>query len=190
MQEIIQEAVKSYQSKLMETLSALHDFDPAPVTALEFNTGKIAKQQATELAENIPTGYQKEDRGSKYLYIFQFPADNKITVEQVQDTFTQGREKQQNGKVRNLCQLNHEHHDTTVLYVGLTNIPRQRFKQHLLKSTTDTYAMHFEHWARPLNMEVKFLCYRLSGMEVPAMQMLEEALWDYLQPILGRRGSR
>ena len=189
MQEIIRLAIKIYQSRLTEALNKLQDYDPALITALEFNTGKLAQQYVGELAESIPTGGKKEDRDSQYLYIFQFPADNQISVQQVQGAFALGRD-QQKGQVRNLCQLNQDHHETTVLYVGLSRTPRQRFRQHLLKSATGTYAMHLEYWARPLNMEVKFLCYRLSDLDKASAQLLEDALWDYLQPLLGRRGSR
>src|SRR5690625_3130157 len=138
MQEIIQQAIKSYHSRLTEALNKLQDYDPALITALEFNTGKLAQQYVDKLAERLPTGHKND---SQYLYIFQFPADNQISVKQVQAAFNLGRD-QQKGQVRNLCQLNQDHHESTVLYVGLSRTPRQRFRQHLLKSATGTYAMN------------------------------------------------
>jgi hypothetical protein len=82
--------------------------------------------------------------------------------------------------------------DRRFLYVGSTADMATRLEQHLgFGSSPKTYALQLAHWAADLDLPLA-LAYAASpiGLAPAATQALEDALWDKLQPMFGRRGAR
>jgi hypothetical protein len=54
-----------------------------------------------------------------------------------------------------------------------------------------TYGLHLAHWAGSLPIELKFMCAKYqAGLDPQLYQALEDALWDEMSPMFGRRGAK
>jgi len=81
--------------------------------------------------------------------------------------------------------------DSKCLYVGSSGHMAQRLKEHLGFGAADTYALQLAHWAAELGLTLTLTCATYADGAVPdAIQAMEDALWDELRPIFGRRGTR
>jgi hypothetical protein len=160
---------------------------------LSFSTSKLSKEDVDELARPIPTGGRKEDEDAEYIYVFRVDPSSPLPHQRILEAFNAGRAVQKaagyEGK-KNLCKPNLRSEASRALYVGRSYAPRQRFRQHLLSSTSGTYAIHFTAWAHVIDLCVEFHLYRFAGLGGPVVQVLEDGLWDHLRPMLGRRGDK
>ena len=137
---------------------------------LSFSTSKLSKEDVDELARPIPTGGRKEDEDAEYIYVFRVAPSSPLPHERILEAFNAGRAVQEaagyEGK-KNLCRPNLRSEESRVFYVGRSYAPRQRFKQHLLSSTSGTYAIHFTAWAHAIDLRVEFHLYRFAGLGGP-----------------------
>ena len=165
---------------------------PVPTT-ISFSTRSLTEERINELANGVVTGQCKIDSGSEFLYLFSLGPKNKTSVSTAMSAFDRARVRQSSkdytGK-KNLCRSNHRTPDSTVLYVGRSYSPRERFKQHLRSTVGGTYAIHFLEWASNLNLQVDYRLYQLRDVEDKVAQVIEDGLWDHLKPLLGRRGEK
>ncbi len=77
------------------------------------------------------------------------------------------------------------------LYVGGSQHIAQRTKEHLGFGSAKTYALHLAHWSPGLRLALRLTCARYSNdVNSDLTQALEDALWDSLKPMFGRRGRR
>ena len=161
--------------------------------SLSFTTSYLTTSLIEELAGQLPTGGKKEDEDAEFIYVFSLAENNPVEMSEVLCAFDCAREWQLSehyGGKKNLCKSNPEHPPSRVLYVGRSYKPRERLKQHLSSSLTGTYAIHFATWASELDARVNFHIYRYSGLGNRAVQIIEDGLWDYFLPMLGRRGEK
>ncbi len=165
---------------------------PEPIS-LSFSTSQVTEERIKELAAILPTGGRKEDNASEFLYVFRLSKKSQVKIEELLAAFKASRELQclaeYDGK-KNLCRPNAIFESSQALYVGRSYKPRERFKQHLRDSTSGTYAIHFATWAAELDATVDFHLYRFSELGDRVIQLIEDGLWDKLQPLLGKRGER
>lgn len=192
-QDDIKQAVQAYrETATRAAVTAEHAELPAPVV-IQFRTSAITPEYAKERSHMIPTGKRQEDLGSEFLYVFSIADISEAGSQELIAAFEEGRLMQTKddypGK-KNLCQLNGPLAESRAIYVGRSYSPCERFKQHLLESAGGTYAIHFQSWSSELHLHVEFFCYQFRGLGDLAAQVLEDGLWDHLQPVLGKRGGK
>lgn len=148
---------------------------PSPLV-LSFSTSKLSQEDVGQLAKLIPTGGRKKDECAAYLYLFHVASISPIHPKRILEAFNAGRAVQAapgyQGE-KNLCRPNLHSESSRTLYVGRSHAPRQRFKQHLLSSTSGTYAIHFAAWAHSIELDIEFHLYRFAGLGDPVIQVIE-----------------
>ncbi|MFD2679043.1 hypothetical protein [Camelimonas lactis] len=80
--------------------------------------------------------------------------------------------------------------DNKALYVGRSSNLLGRIKQHIIGGPKATYAMHMSTWAYDLEGLVQIHAAAYPDAEDDVLQALEDALWDELTPLFGKRGPR
>jgi len=79
----------------------------------------------------------------------------------------------------------------TCFYVGSSQSVAKRLREHLGYGAKATYALQLIHWARPLSLELEFVCAKYAENTPPeAIQALEDTLWETKRPMFGRRGRK
>lgn len=193
-ENIVAAAIASYKQNLDDAVDAAQTLSLVPLFSLSFNTSQINKAWIKEALADLRTGYRADDRRKCVIYIFSLdgPGTNGTIAEAL---LRHKQARQLEDKKDNLCTINGAFPDSTTLYVGRSFTPKSRITQHLGESDNGTYAMHLQQWATSLGLTL-----RLDVYDVPAyrdtvnleraMNVLETGLWDYLQPLLGRRGDK
>jgi hypothetical protein len=101
------------------------------------------------------------------------------------------REKEIKRNKVKLPLVNKSHTGSRVLYVGKTNsnFPN-RLITHLGLKSAATYALHLEHWAKNINLELSlhYAQVNLDHHSIQYLELLESILHEGLKPILGRSG--
>ena len=165
---------------------------PVPQT-LPFSTRQLSASRIDALAEQVVTGKRNEERDASFLYLFRLAPDNTVPHDVMLSSFLAARARQEQDGYRgkkNLCRANAPGGSGNVVYIGRSGAPRERLKQHLRASGNGTYAIHFAEWAGALDLRLLFQLYRFDGIGDRAMQVIEDGLWDHLQPLLGKRGEQ
>ena len=81
--------------------------------------------------------------------------------------------------------------ESCCLYVGSSVHMAQRLKEHLGFGAAGTYALQLAYWAADLGCGFMLTCATYDDRTPPlAIQTMEDALWDELRPMFGRRGTR
>ncbi|ABQ06019.1 MULTISPECIES: hypothetical protein [Flavobacterium] len=84
---------------------------------------------------------------------------------------------------------------STILYVGSSTTDfRKRVKDHLGTQSSRTYAMHLCRWDGDADYEVSISAYQVISQSNQAIgrfivEILEQQLWDALQPVFGKRSG-
>jgi len=77
------------------------------------------------------------------------------------------------------------------LYVGSSQSVSKRLSEHLGYGAARTYALQLLHWARPLNLKLRFVCAKYGDKtDYEVVQALEDALWQNKKPMFGRQGRK
>lgn len=189
--KLIRSALDVYEANTTASIRNARLTSGAPPIIETFNTSKLTEDLIATIAERIPTGGRKEDIGSKYIYTFALTQSDKQKLQSLSDCFNLARETQKsNGGIQSLCKLNKIEHSSQALYVGRSSTPRARFRAHMSKDAAGPYAIRFMAWATSLNLDINFHLVQFKGLNDHSAQVLEDALWDELNPLLGRRGAR
>lgn len=189
----IEQAVDSYKIKILKALGLARTVDlPEPVI-LKFCTQNVDSNEIKKLSQKIPTGGRKEDKSSEFLYVYTISETCDVSYEEIEEAFKSGRDIQNQENFRgnkNLCQPNKLSEGTKALYVGRSYKPRERFKQHIFESTSKTFAIHFESWASNIPLHVNLYVYQFRELGDLTVQVIEDGLWDHLNPLFGKRGAK
>lgn len=193
-QNIVSAAVASYKRNLNEAIETAQTLSLVPLLSLNFNTARIDNSWIKEVLADLRTGYKAADKRKCAIYIFSLldPGANSAISEAL---LQHKQARQLENKKDNLCTINGAFSNSTTLYVGRSFTPISRIAQHLGESDSGTYAMHLQQWAPILGLTLQLNVYDVPAYRDTvnlerAMNVLETGLWDYLQPLLGRRGDK
>lgn len=123
-------------------------------------------------------------KNHSYLYYFEVLGNPDLA--EIESTFLNAKATE-----RNRREYSRFIRQSKFLYVGSCFKIYQRFKEHLGYGSRSTYSLQLAHWAYNLNLELDFIYAEYPqdiGRDI--LQVIEDTLWDKLQPMLGRRGQR
>lgn len=186
--QILNTAIQTYRTNINAAITEASNITlPAPAATFSFSSFNLNPTLIAHLASSVVTGQCKNDKGSKFIYIFQMSSSNTITTQQTLNALIQAKTQR-----KDLCQANGNHINTQTLYVGSEYSPRNRLKQHLSSTYGQgTYAIHLEAWATAFNLDLDFYLYQFSSnSSAQSIQVIEDGLWDTLKPLLGKRGDK
>jgi hypothetical protein len=159
----------------------------AGVVPVETNTWTFAVDQlqpGAELPTIIHDVAQWAGRGNIYLYCIRLVTDS-VDLSQIKESFKKAKEKKDG---RAYPRLNSQ---SRCLYVGSSRGIRQRLKDHMGYGAIGTYGLHLAYWANHLPLELEFKCAKYqAGLDPQVYQALEDALWDEMAPMFGRKGAK
>ncbi len=101
------------------------------------------------------------------------------------------REKDSNGK-RAFARANKENRKSRILYVGSSNSLETRIRQHLGHKDDTLFSMQLKHWLKEDSIDLlKFEVWKFEKITPQdALQVIEDSLWEKLQPMLGKKGGK
>lgn len=193
---IVQEATRSYEATVHAAVAQAKQFTLKKHFSLKFNSQEINAGWIKKKVKDIRTGYGAEGEDKCSIYVFKLIRGSaEYDVFQALGSAKLHRKSNEPDKKNNLCAVNIAHAGSAILYVGRSFKPRSRIKQHFEESSGGTYAMHLEQWATALKMDIELAIYDVHEYEnTPDMErainVLETGMWDYLRPLLGRRGDK
>ena len=119
------------------------------------------------------------------LYYFECRSAN-TDLARIERTFVQARAHSTNDRA--YPRLNAP---GTCFYVGSSRSVATRLKEHLGFGAKATYALQLIHWARPLSLELTFVCAKYAeSTPYEVVQALEDTLWETKKPMFGRQGRK
>lgn len=77
-----------------------------------------------------------------------------------------------------------------VLYVGSSRKMAVRLREHLGFCSRKTYALKLSEWYPAAELPLELNCAAFEGASAAAVGALEDALWERMQPMYGRKGAR
>jgi hypothetical protein len=126
----------------------------------------------------------EEAQNSVFLYYFVLHRNTDLKI--IQEKITETKNNKIAGRA--YPRINSA---SRFLYVGSSREITKRFKEHLGYGYKGTYAMNLAYWFNDLGTGLKFHCMSFDpDTNKDAIQALEDGLWDYLKPQLGRRGPK
>ena len=170
------------QADLMRLSELVAGIVPVETTAWKFSTNQL--QPGSELPEIVFDVDHWAAKGNIYLYVIRLVTEQ-VDLSTIRDAFIAAKAKKDG---RAYPRLNGQ---SRCFYVGSSKGMRQRLKDHLGYGAISTYGLHLAHWANHFPLELEFVCakYR-AGCELEVYQLLEDALWDELSPMFGRKGAK
>ena len=155
---------------------------PVETNAWKFATNQL--QPGSELPAIVFDVAQWAAKGNIYLYVIRLVTED-VDLSAVEDTFLAAKAKKDG---RAYPRLNGQ---SRCFYVGSSRYMRQRLKDHLGYGAIGTYGLHLAHWANHFPLELEFMCGKIqAGYDPKVYQLLEDALWDELLPMFGRKGAK
>jgi hypothetical protein len=185
------DAISKYEKATKNHISEAKKMRPIGRNCLWIDTALIDKEYIDGVSQSVNTGSKNADKGSEFIYIFRIHGTTSLQgiISAIEKQKSIQSQPDYDGK-KNLPAINKEHERSRILYLGRSRSMRSRFRQHTLGSKAGTYGLHLEDWSKPLKLRIKVSIYQFKQGATRAVQVLEDGLWDSLQPLLGRRGER
>ena len=92
------------------------------------------------------------------------------------------------GKTHNTSRFNKDHNSKT-LYVGSSKDINSRIKQHLGDGNKRTYSLDLIRWL-PKGIDLKLDIFSMNLQEQDVIEIVEQGIWDELQPMFGKRSAQ
>jgi hypothetical protein len=160
---------------------------------IETNTWRFATntlQPSTETPTIVLEVAQWAGKGNIYLYTICL-ATEQCDPSKIRTAFSTAKAKKDGRAYPRLNSQSRPKSQSRCLYVGSSEKVHQRLKEHLGYGAKGTYALHLAHWASQFLVQLEFKCakYR-AGLDPEIYQALEDALWNGMSPMFGRKGAK
>lgn len=169
-------------SDLGSLATAVQYVVPISVQAWQFSTASLAANLPTP--EFVGEVKQWAKGGNAFLYYFRLTQNTNLKRVEAPFAAAKARER----KERAYARLNEQKDN---LYVGSSQDIGKRILEHLGFGQSKTYSLQLAHWSQELALQIELVCARYeNSTSEEVMQALEDALWNQLTPMFGRRGRR
>lgn len=171
------------QASLVQLSQAIHGVVPFDVKEWTIQVGGLPLGAAkTDLIGQVEEWANKSKLCIYYFECVSPDAD----LSMVQRVFADAKAHEENDRA--YPRLNRP---SRFFYVGSSQAVAKRCNEHLGYGAARTYAMQLSHWARSLNLTLRFVCAKYQdNTPYPIVQALEDALWNNKQPMFGRQGRK
>lgn len=129
----------------------------------------------------------KEWAGKSKLCLYYFECiDPSVDLNTVEKAFSDAKAHESNNRAyARLNKMNSR------FYVGSSQTVAKRVAEHLGYGASGTYALQLLHWARPLSLNLRFVCAKYSeDVQYSIIQSLEDTFWESQTPMFGRQGRK
>ena len=156
-----------------------------PMTVESWPIAVSALESEAEKEPLLDTVRNWASKSKLCLYYFECISTN-VDLAAIERAFADAKAHESNNRA--YSRLNAR---STYFYVGSSQSVGKRLADHLGYSTFGTYALQLLHWARPLSLELQFVCAKYADtVPYSVVQALEDALWERRAPMFGRQGRK
>jgi len=150
-----------------------------------------AEQIRSRIAAQDLNPWLEEALGDQITHpaLYLLSAGNVEIAEALKHSFDSLPDKRERGYA--LPKRNKVRPGQTILYVGSSKNIKSRLKQHIGQAPVGTYALNLQRWCPEFEgiVTVKVLLFSpVVGWQ--CRQDIEDAVWDFRQPIFGKKGPR
>lgn len=139
---------------------------------------------STELAALLAEVEIAIPRGEIAIYYLQSIDTNEEAIALIRAFFAETKQKG-DGRSRD------NKRNSNVLYVGSSRKMTTRLREHVGFCSRSTYALKLSNWYPAVELPLQLICAAYSAnTSATVIGALEDALWERLQPMYGRKGSR
>lgn len=141
----------------------------------------VGDREVCELLGAITTTIPK---GCMTLYCIAPRDTDERAAQVIRDFFTESK-RRGDGRSRDNQRL------SSVLYVGTSRKMATRTKEHLGFCSRSTYGLKLSEWYPAADLPLRLTCSVFPpGTSGTVVSVLEDALWERLRPMFGRKGAR
>jgi len=177
---IKQEKTKALQAIAEELLSVA----PIDHHCFQFNTKDIVLNTRPDDFLRSASEWIGID---EHLYIYFFELFGSPDLDSVMQQFDEAK----TNKVGDRAYPRRNKELSSYLYIGSSKDVIKRLKEHLGYGSASTYAIQFAYWATSLSLDIGFCCMRFdSSVSKEVLQAMEDAIFEFCRPMLGRMGAR
>ena len=189
-QEGLYQAIDAYETTTRKAVDAARKLVIPRPACIRFSTGALNASSIKELSARAPKlargEGKKKARG--FLYIYKLQDESEIDSHLIKLALLEAKSNE--AFVGKLPAVNIGH-SGRVLYVGRSWSVQSRTRQHLnADCSKNTYALRLSGWAEEFDLRVELLIWEFAGITDLTLQVIEDGLWDLLQPLFGRRGAK
>lgn len=182
--------IKAQKSNLSEQLKLLDKIYLSPLYESTFNSKQFRTREGLHyIVSKIPVIH--------FPIIYQLSCNNPKQRTKLLETFklfhAENRKRQLRTERINTARFNDT--KSACLYVGSTvNSFKNRLTQHLGGANYRIYALQLSKWDNELNYDIQIqaLTVQTKGNVIlnrPFIELIEQAYWDKLLPVFGKRGG-
>lgn len=182
--------LKKYSKSLLEnTLTLMDKIEVEPTDlSIKLNSTSLKKMSNEEIKIFVEQAFATID----YNPVYCIQIAEHLNKENIAEAFQQAKAT----KVHNRSYSKFNHYDSSTLYVGISQGKsiKKRIREHLGVGSQSTYALNLKHWI-PENTDIEILIYKASVPQsslnhMNLLELMEQALWDKLKPMMGKRSGQ
>ncbi|MFC6858489.1 hypothetical protein [Zunongwangia atlantica] len=181
---------KEYSKKLLEnTIKLIDKIEVESTTfSLEINSTSL-KESSCDINELVEYTFSKIDFDP--IYCIQLIDEN--CSKEIGQAFDIAKKN----KIEGRCYSKYNKRSSKTLYVGISQEKsfQKRMREHLGAGSKSTYALNLQYWI-PDNIQIKISVFKPNIPEydkkehLNLMELLEQSLWDKLEPMMGKRSGQ